>query len=56
MDHQFRATDIPALAAAADRLDSLAEIAELMNDPDGGIAFRDGAAQLRLQAMSLLDD
>ena len=56
MDGRFRPADIPALQAAAERLDSFADTAELMNDPDGAAAFRAGAVELRLQAMSLLDD
>ncbi|MDD9369762.1 MAG: hypothetical protein PV358_06595 [Acidimicrobiales bacterium] len=40
---------------AADRLDALADTAELMGDDDGATRFRAGAAHQRLCAMRLLD-
>ncbi|MEO6571548.1 MAG: hypothetical protein ABIO83_08365 [Ilumatobacteraceae bacterium] len=49
-------TALPALLLAADRLDSLAETADLMDDDDGAVRFRCAAEELRLRAMALLDD
>lgn len=43
------------LATAADRLDELAETAELMGDDGAAHRFREHAAALRSQAMALLD-
>ena len=48
-----------ALAAAthvADRLDALADTAELMGDDAGAIRFRRQASHVRLEAMDLLDE
>lgn len=47
---------VPALTRAADRLDELADTAELMGDADGAARLRDDARANRLQAMELLDD
>jgi hypothetical protein len=44
------------LSAIADRLSSLADTAELMDDVDTAARFRDAAAVMRLQAMGLLDE
>jgi hypothetical protein len=44
------------LAALADRLASLADTAELMDDRGSATRFREAAAEVRLQAMGLLDD
>jgi hypothetical protein len=44
------------LSAIADRLSSLADTAELMDDADTAARFRDAAAVMRLQAMGLLDE
>jgi hypothetical protein len=46
---------IAALVAAADRLDALAEVAELMGDDDGAVRFRAEGSRCREQAMLLLD-
>jgi hypothetical protein len=43
------------LAAIADRLDSLAEIAELMDDDGSAARFREAGARWRAQAMERLD-
>lgn len=50
------AVDLLALTEAADRLDGLAEMAEVMDDAAGADRFRDAAARARLRAMALLDD
>lgn len=47
---------LPALTLAADRLDELAEAAELMGDPDGAARLRGEARANRMHAMELLDD
>ena len=47
---------IPALARAAERLDELADTAELMGDPDGAARLRGEASANRMQEMTLLDD
>jgi hypothetical protein len=44
------------LSAIADRLSSLADTAELMEDGGTAARFRDAAAVMRLQAMGLLDE
>lgn len=48
--------DLAGLTAAADRLDGLAETAELMGDLDGAGRLRDAASRARLRAMTLLDE
>ena len=50
-----RAWSVRELEKAADRLDALADTAELMGDDDGATRFRTGAARQRLRAMRLLD-
>lgn len=47
---------IDAVVSSADRLDALAEIADLMGDDAGAIRFRNDAASRRLEAMALLDE
>ncbi len=47
--------ELLAHRAAADRLDQLAEVAELMGDADGAVRMRHQAADRRMQAMKLLD-
>lgn len=47
---------VPALVRAADRLDELADAAELMGDDDGATRLRDEARAHRMQALDLLDD
>ena len=46
---------VPALARAADRLDELADTAELMGDVEGANRLRGEACAHRMQAMALLD-
>jgi len=45
-----------ALTRAAERLDGLADTAELMGDLDGAERMRWEASHRRLEAMALLDD
>ena len=56
MDEERRERSVQELMRAADRLDSLADTAELMGDEDGAARFRTGASRQRVQAMALLDD
>jgi hypothetical protein len=51
-----RGTDLAGLQGAADRLDVLAETAELMDDSNGARRLRDAAASARLRAMKVLDE
>ncbi len=44
------------LQQAAERLDALADVAELMGDGPGAERFRADANRRRLEAMALLDD
>ena len=48
--------DLQGLTAVAERLDGLADMAELMGDPDGAGRYREHARVARLRAMALLDD
>jgi hypothetical protein len=50
-----RASDARALAAVADRLDELADVAQLMGDAEGEARWRERASRRRLQALTLLD-
>jgi hypothetical protein len=54
MDDQF--PDLLSVLEVADRLDSLADTAELMGDPDGAARFRAQASIRRIAAMESLDD
>jgi hypothetical protein len=47
---------LSVVTATADRLDALAETAELMEDVDAAARLRDQAASLRMQGMEMLDD
>ena len=49
-------TDLLGRAATADRLDGLADVAELMDDVDGAVRLRCQASELRVAAMRLLDE
>jgi hypothetical protein len=55
MDDECRERSLRELESAADRLDALADTAELMGDDDGAARFRAEASQQRLRAMALLD-
>jgi hypothetical protein len=55
MDDECRDRSVRELEIAADRLDSLADTAELMGDDDGAARFRAQATRRRLEAMALLD-
>jgi hypothetical protein len=44
------------LASTADRLDELAEVAELMGDTGAAQRFRSDGSSCRARAMSLLDE
>jgi hypothetical protein len=46
---------VVAATHVADRLDALADTAELMGDEAGACRFRQQAAHVRLEAMDLLD-
>jgi hypothetical protein len=48
-------SELRALEAVADRLDALAEVAQLMGDVDGAARMREQAAGRRMQALALLD-
>ena len=49
-----RVAHVAALAAVADRLDGLADAAELVGDVAGAEGWREKASTRRLQAMALL--
>lgn len=55
-DERLGTADVPALTAAADRLDQLAETADLMGDDAGSARLRGMAADMRARALALLDD
>lgn len=46
---------VAQLAVAADRLDDLADLAELMGDEAGAARFRNEGSRCRDRAMTLLD-
>jgi hypothetical protein len=56
MDDDRRDQEVRELSHAADRLQDLADMAELMADDDGAARFRAAAARRRLRAMTVLDD
>jgi hypothetical protein len=56
MDHRSEGQRHLTLARTADRLDALADMAELMGDDAGTDGFRERASACRLRAMQLLDD
>jgi hypothetical protein len=51
-----RRREAQRLADLADRLDALAEVADLMGDEAGAARMRSQAAARRLRALRLLDD
>jgi hypothetical protein len=56
MEHESERRDLLALANTAERLDALADTAELMGDDVGADRFRERASACRMRAMKLLDD
>lgn len=56
MTSEFSPSAVPALTRAADRLDALADTADLMGDQAGSARLRAEAQTRRMQAMELLDD
>lgn len=56
MENEPERRGLLALADAADRLDAMADTAELMGDAAGADRFRERASTCRLRAMKLLDD
>lgn len=55
MDDEAQEPCLRELVVAADRLEALADTAELMGDDDGAARFRAAASRQRLRAMALLD-
>jgi hypothetical protein len=55
MGHDPADRDVAALTAVAARLDSLADVADLMGDAAGAERLRADASARRLQAMAVLD-
>lgn len=53
---EAREREVAVMAKAADRLDSLAETAELMGDDAGSASLRGRALVIRMRAMDLLDE
>lgn len=47
--------EVSALAQSADRLDALADAAELMGDAAGAVHYREQAYECRERAMTMLD-
>lgn len=56
MDEQHDRTPFLEMMRVADRLESLAETAALMDDQAGALRLRTQASNTRLRAMALLDD
>ena len=56
VDDKSQGWDVRLLVRTAERLDSLADTAELMGDTCGADRLRAAASSRRLQAMALLDD
>jgi hypothetical protein len=56
VDRDIDGRDLPFVIEAADRLDALADTAELMGDEDAAAQWRARAWELRMNAMRLLDD
>jgi hypothetical protein len=56
MHEELDGPAVDQLTRLADRLDALAETAELMGDVDGAARLRAQATGRRLRAMALLDE
>lgn len=56
MDEDRPTPHVRDLVRTADRMEDLADTAELMGDDAGAARFRAGASARRLRAMALLDD
>lgn len=56
MDDERRERSLRELVRAADRLEELADTAELMGDDDGAARFRAQASHCRLTAMDRLEN
>jgi hypothetical protein len=56
MSEETQPSTLIALVAAADRMDSLADVADLMDDRAGADRLRERSSSCRLRAMRLLDD
>ena len=56
VNEQADRSDVQGRATTADRLDGLADVDELMDDPDGALRLRRQASELRVAAMRLLDE
>ena len=56
MDDRLDHHTVENLRRTADRLEELADTAELMGDPDGATRMRTAAWNRRAEAMALLDD
>lgn len=55
-DHDRPPPDLETVLRVVDRLDALADTAELMDDHDGAEWLRAQAVRRRLEAMATLDD
>jgi hypothetical protein len=56
VERDLTLADVPTLLATADRLDELADTADLMGDEGGAQRFRSEARTCRDHALHLLDD
>lgn len=56
MEHPSQRPDLATVLQSVERLDSLADTAELMGDTEGASRFREAAWCQRQAAMELLDD
>lgn len=56
MTDEYEARDLPGLMRFVERLDEVADTAELMGDLNGAARYRQFAAEQRMLAMKLLDD
>lgn len=56
MSDDLHDQELARRSATADRLDGLADVAELMDDADGALRLRHQASALRVAAMQMLDE